>query len=124
MPDKAKKIVIATGGTAGHLFPAIALAKQLSLKQIGELLFVGGGLSQNSFFDKGNFAVADVPVSKLRLLNPIHMAKDGFLLIEGIYKSYKILTRFKPDLVIGFGSYYTFTVLAACLLLKIPFALH
>ena len=50
------KILIATGGTGGHIFPAQALATEL-LEKNYELLFAGGGLKANRYFNRSRFCI-------------------------------------------------------------------
>lgn len=113
-----KKILLSAGGTGGHLFPAQVVAKQLSEKF--DILFVGGRLSQNVFFDKGQFPFQEIPASTISK----KPWKDIFPIVKGIKKSRQILKEFKPDLVIGFGSYYTFPLLVSSLMMKVPLMLH
>lgn len=111
------RIIFGAGGTGGHLFPAQALANQLSNQC--ECLFVGGLLSKNSFFDKKTFTFSEIAAAPLSL----HPQKV-FKLLKGIKESVDIINSFNPDLVIGFGSYFTFPLLAASALKKIPIFLH
>lgn len=113
------KILIATGGTGGHIFPAQALAHELSQKEF-ELLFAGGGLKTNRYFNRARFPFTEVASSTPFRGNPF---KSFFRIGKGILESLKLIDQFKPDLVIGFGSFYSFPVLAAARLRKIPIVL-
>lgn len=120
MPHK-KKIILAAGGTGGHIFPAQALARDLkdSNEEV-ELLFVGGKLSCNRYFQKEQFAFEEVACA-----TPFRneAVRSLFTIAKGVRESIRHLKQFRPDLVIGFGSFYAFPVLAAALLMKIPFVL-
>lgn len=114
-----KKVLIAAAGTGGHLFPAQALAQELLCQGV-DVLFVGHGLSNNRYFKKEEFAYNDVSSATPFRTN----ALKAFLEIgKGTKKSREILREFEPDLVVGFGSFHSFPVLAAALLSKVPIVL-
>ena len=54
-----KKVIIAAGGTGGHLLPAQEIAKKLQEKEI-EVLFVGSGLKENVYFDRKSFKFHEI----------------------------------------------------------------
>ena len=120
----SKRVVIAAGGTGGHLFPAQSLACTL-LGQMNkcDVLFVAKGLSSNARFNPELYSHKDVasgPINlklKTLLLSP-------WSILKGIVQSVKVLRQFKADVVIGFGSYHSFPVLCAARLLNIPIVLH
>lgn len=120
----SKHIVIAAGGTGGHLFPAQALVTQLS-KQLpdAKFLFMAKGLSTNSRFNATLYDHVDVSSA------PVNASLKGLLnallqIPKGIWQSIRALRRFKADIVIGFGSFHSFPVLCAARLLGIPIVLH
>lgn len=117
-----KRILLSAGGTGGHLFPAQAVAEKLDPSV--EVLFVAGGLKTSPFFNRNRFSYHDLPVATLHFSHPWKMIKNIARIGRGVIKALKILRDFKPDLVIGFGSFYSFPVLTAALLLKIPILLH
>lgn len=120
-----KKIIITAGGTGGHTFPAQGLAQQLKNKDREfEILFVAGGLKTNRYFDREQFPFQEIVSSPLVSKNPIKLLKGALTLVKGVYQSIKILKKFQPNLVIGFGSYYTVPILMAAKLLRIPILLH
>lgn len=115
-----KKIIIASGGTGGHLYPAQSLAR--SLKQELEIVFVGGGLSENHFFEKENFSFFEVESSNFsRRKNPF---TSLYKLMKGSLQSIQILRKEKPDFIIGFGSFHTFPILLAAFLMRKKIYLH
>lgn len=113
------KVVIATGGTGGHIFPAQYLAEEL-LRQGVDVLFVGGGLDTNRYFRKDRFAHRSVLSHSLR---GWRLWKGITQIFRGIKECYRILDEENPDLVIGFGSFYVFPVLVATWRKKIPYVL-
>lgn len=116
---KPNKIVIATGGTGGHVFPAEALGAEL-LEQGYDVTFVGGGLKNNRYFHRNNFKYEEVATSSIFKLN---IFRSFWRLFQGFKQSLKILATLQPKVVIGFGSFYTFPVLLAALIKRIPIVL-
>ena len=116
-----KNILITAGGTGGHIFPASALANQLV--NIGvNILFVGGNLNSNVFFDKEKFPYKEVSCGKFT--KKAFFVKGFLHLIKGVLQSLKIIRLFEPDVVVGFGSFYTAPVIIAAKMLSIPIVLH
>jgi UDP-N-acetylglucosamine--N-acetylmuramyl-(pentapeptide) pyrophosphoryl-undecaprenol N-acetylglucosamine transferase len=100
------KVLIATGGTGGHLFPSQQLREAM---KDSEILFAGHNLKTSPFFDRRIPYVEIVSSSS---------KKKAFLLLKGVFQSLKMIWRFKPDVVVGFGSYHSFPVLMAAVLLR------
>ncbi|MBA2729036.1 MAG: UDP-N-acetylglucosamine--N-acetylmuramyl-(pentapeptide) pyrophosphoryl-undecaprenol N-acetylglucosamine transferase [Parachlamydiaceae bacterium] len=123
--SKKKKIVIAAGGSGGHLYPAIGLAKQLlSNRKDLELLFIASGLETNPFFDQKQFPYRSISAGTFRgwsIGSALGACKN---IAFGYVQSRKILQAHQPDLVIGFGSYHTFPLLLAASSKGYPIALH
>ena len=82
------------------------------------------GLSVNRYFDREGFAFEDIPSATFSLHNPLKIVKGCRQIFSGVQKSRKILRNFAPDVVIGFGSFFTLPVLIAALIEKIPIILH
>lgn len=121
----SKKILITVGGTGGHIFPAVALGLQLLQAEIPiELLFVGGNLTQNPYFDREIFAHLPIDCATFKKKNPWSIGQSFLKIFRGVKQSSKILKIYQPDLIVGFGSYYTLPVLLASKMRGIPFLLH
>lgn len=114
-----RRIVIATGGTGGHVFPAISLANQLK-KRGDTVLFLGGGLGTNPFFQKETFSFHEITCGRPLLKSPMF----PFKMMKGVWQSIRKLKEFQPDFLIGFGSYYTFPTLIAAKMLKVPYVIQ
>lgn len=121
----AKKILITVGGTGGHVFPSISLANHLRKEDPSiDILFVGGRLSTNRFFTSHAYPHEAVACGGISLLKPIKTIASLGKIGLGILQSKRIIKDFKPDLVVGFGSYYTFPTLIAAKWACIPILLH
>lgn len=114
-----RKILIATGGTGGHVFPAEALGFELKEKGY-DVLFVGSGLKTNRYFHQDKFSFHQIESATPFRGN---FFKSIYYLGRGIWQSLHLLKEFGPDLVMGFGSYHSFPALMAAKLKKIPLAL-
>lgn len=117
-----KRILLATGGTGGHIFPTQAVAEKL--KKDHELLFVGGGLAKNKFFLKHLFPFKEISCGHFLKKNPFSLFSSASKITLGIFQSKKILQTFKPHVVVGFGSFYTVPILLAAKMEGIPIVLH
>lgn len=120
-----KRVMLATGGTGGHIYPAVALAQEL-IAAWGEveILFVGGGLAHNRYFDRDAFPWKSVSSAPFNSKNPLVLGSAVCKNMLGIGQSCAIIRQFKPDIAIGFGSFYSFPPLVASKLMKVPFLLH
>lgn len=119
-----RKIVLAVGGTGGHLFPAQALARQLRDRNIPvQVLFMGAGLSCSRYFNAREFPAIDVESATLFSRRLSTLFPSCKRLLKGIWQSMRQLKKERPALVIGFGSFHAFPVLVAAALCKIPILL-
>jgi len=120
-----KKVLISAGGTGGHIYPALALAQQLKrLSADIQILFVAGGLTSNPYFDRESYAYEEVPVALFSKKSLSARFVSLFSLSQGVTRSRKIIRDFRPDIVVGFGSYYTFPTLLAAKICRVPIILH
>jgi UDP-N-acetylglucosamine--N-acetylmuramyl-(pentapeptide) pyrophosphoryl-undecaprenol N-acetylglucosamine transferase len=117
------KIIIAAGGTGGHLIPAQALAEEL--KGRGAWVgFVGAGLATTPYFDREQYPFFDISSATFSFYSPLRALRAFPILTRGILRARTLLTAIKPALVVGFGSYHSFPVLAAARWQRIPILLH
>lgn len=114
MSKPASKILIATGGSGGHIYPALALAEELRDAGI-EYLFAGGQLSKNPYFKSDSEPYQDIRTGA--------SWQEGFQIARGIFDSLKMMKVSQVGLVVAFGSYPTFPLLAAACFKKIPIIL-
>ncbi|MBA3958423.1 MAG: UDP-N-acetylglucosamine--N-acetylmuramyl-(pentapeptide) pyrophosphoryl-undecaprenol N-acetylglucosamine transferase [Parachlamydiaceae bacterium] len=117
-----KRVLITVGGTGGHVYPAMALAQQLKSK--AEVLFVGGGLNSNRYFIRSAFTHHEVSCGMISPRRPLSSLANLARILKGMQQSSKIINSFNPDVVVGFGSYYTVPTLLAAKLRGVPIVLH
>lgn len=118
------KLVIAGGGTGGHLFPGIAVAEALlEIDPTAEVLFVGTerGIESRAV-PKAGFMLALVDVAGLKGQNVGHQLKTLAKLPASLLASRKILRDFDADAVIGVGGYASGPLLVAAKTLGMPTA--
>lgn len=114
------RVVIAGGGTGGHLYPGIALAETFKRFQAGSrILFVGTaqGMEATLLPEKG-FAFEAISARGWVGKGTAAKLKSFFLVPVGLAQSLRILQRFAPQLVIGIGGYAAGPVLLAAVLLR------
>ena len=122
MPAGAPPLVLlAAGGTGGHLFPAQALADAL-LKR-GAIVDLATD-ARAAHFKFPARTVHLIPSATLRGRNPIALARTATLLTLGTAKAWSMLGRVRPAVVVGFGGYPTVPPLMAATLRGIPTVLH
>ncbi|MBF0194041.1 MAG: undecaprenyldiphospho-muramoylpentapeptide beta-N-acetylglucosaminyltransferase [Magnetococcales bacterium] len=124
MSCQGKKLLIAGGGTGGHLFPALAICEEWET-QGGEVLFVGTprGLENRILPQKGK-NLALIKVGKIKGGGITGKIKTLLGLPMALLSAIKIVRNFKPDVVLGVGGYASAPAVAAAKLLFIPTALH
>jgi UDP-N-acetylglucosamine--N-acetylmuramyl-(pentapeptide) pyrophosphoryl-undecaprenol N-acetylglucosamine transferase len=120
------KIIIAAGGTGGHVFPGIALAEAFTRKNNNaQLLFVGTkrALERKTIIPRG-YAFEAIDTAGLKGKNPFTMLRALLLTTKGIFQSIMIIKHFSPDLVIGLGGYVSGPVVLAAYLMGVKTAIH
>ncbi len=118
-----KKIIFSSGGTGGHIFPAINLMKYFSNKGFDVLLVTdtrGNIFLKHHTHFRSYTISADTPSNK-SLFKKIFSFITIFL---SIIRSIVILRREKPDLIIGFGGYVSFPISFSSKFYKIPLVIY
>ena len=121
----ATKVILATGGSGGHIYPAISIASELHSRGY-DLAFVGqaSGMEARIVPDAG-YDFHGVAAGKIqRKLINLQLFKELFSSFKGFVECISLLREHKPELVIGFGGFASFPTIAAAWLLRIPFVLH
>jgi UDP-N-acetylglucosamine--N-acetylmuramyl-(pentapeptide) pyrophosphoryl-undecaprenol N-acetylglucosamine transferase len=116
-------ILLAAGGTGGHLFPAEALGVELMRRGFRVRLATDArALRYSGLFSRDTIDV--VPSETVRSRNPLSLARTGIMLAAGMAVAVHLLRKLKPAAVVGFGGYPTLPPLVAARLLGIPGIIH
>ncbi len=107
------KIIIAGGGTGGHIFPAIAIANAIvKLQPSTSVLFVGAlGKMEMEKVPQAGYEIRGLDIAGFNRSSLIKNIGLPFKLVKSFFQVRKILNGFKPDAVIGVGGYSSFPVL-------------
>src|SRR5215475_10589376 len=104
-------VIVAAGGTGGHLFPAEALAVALSRRNVTVDLITDERGSRYGEFP--GHATHIVPSATFAGRNPLHIASAMSKLCRGTVRAWLLLRRLRPAAVVGFGGYPTIPPLLA-----------
>ena len=119
----APLILLAAGGTGGHLFPAEALGVALMKRGFRMRLVTDArALKYSGLFSRDTIDV--VPSETFRGRNPLSVARTGIMLAAGTGIALNLMRRLKPAAVVGFGGYPTLPPLVAARLFGIPTLIH
>ena len=124
------KVIISAGGTGGHIFPAIAVADELRRQDPSvEILFIGAeGRMEMERVPKAGYAIEGLPIAgiqrKVTVQNILKNIQLLYKLPLSMLKVRRILKRFKPDVVVGFGGFASGPTLKAAANQGIPTVLQ
>mgnify|MGYP001223102798 FL=1 len=119
----SQKIVVATGGTGGHIFPAKALADYL-VKNNFLINLVTDERGYRFLKNNLNYKIKIINSATIFKKNPIKIIFSIFKVIFSLINSYIFLKKIKPDMVFGMGGYSSFPICIAAKYLKIPFIIY
>jgi UDP-N-acetylglucosamine--N-acetylmuramyl-(pentapeptide) pyrophosphoryl-undecaprenol N-acetylglucosamine transferase len=123
MTSPAPLILLAAGGTGGHLFPAEALGVELIKRGYRVRLVTDArALRYSGLFTKDMIDV--VPSETVRSRSPVALARTAVMLGSGTIAAFNLMRRLKPAAVIGFGGYPTVPPLLAARLAGVPSLIH
>lgn len=123
---KELKILIAAGGSGGHIFPAIALAREFEkntctvrIRLVGTAKELDKRIFRKEGFEYSLLSANSMPHS-LSLRTPVFFVKLFFDIVRAFY----IVAVFRPDAVVGFGGYVSFPIMLVSSFLGIPTIAH
>ena len=120
------RLLIAGGGTGGHLFPGIAVAEEfLARDSANEVLFVGSSRGiEARLLPRLGYRVELIAAAGIRGKNGLSQLKGMLMLLYGYSQSRAILKAFQPDLVLGVGGYASGPVVLAARGMRISRFIH
>lgn len=122
----SKRIIIAGGGTGGHIFPAIAIANALKkANPATEILFVGArGKMEMEKVPQAGYKIEGLDIAGFNRSSLIKNVGLPYKLVKSFWQVRSIIKNFKPDAAIGVGGYSSFPVLRLAQGRGIPTFIH
>ena len=115
------RAILAGGGTGGHVIPALAIAQELRDLFSAEVIFVGTRRGiENRLVPAAGFELRLVEVGALKKVSLAKRIATMTALPTAIFRSWKILSDFRPDVVIGVGGYASGPAMLAAALSGVP----
>jgi UDP-N-acetylglucosamine--N-acetylmuramyl-(pentapeptide) pyrophosphoryl-undecaprenol N-acetylglucosamine transferase len=124
-PARPLRVLIAGGGTGGHLYPGIALAEEIMATSGSEVLFVGTprGL-ETKLVPEAGFPLELMEVTGLKRTGLMGLLRGLVRLPKAFFQARRILRKFRPDLVVGVGGYASGPLVFVAALLGYPTAIQ
>lgn len=125
MNNKEIKVLIAAGGSAGHLYPAIAFAQRLvQMNPRAAVVFVSGRRGQvEEWIRQAGFEVFFVSIRPLSG-GPVNFLRFLYSLLKSFLEAFLIIERFRPDAVAGFGAYVSLPLVLEASVFKRATVIH
>ena len=115
------RAILAGGGTGGHVIPAIAIAQELEKDYGTEVLFIGTARGiETRLVPAAGFPLQLIQVGGLNQVSFKTRLKTSIDLPRAVLRSWRILSEFDPDVVIGVGGYASGPAMLAAILKRIP----
>jgi UDP-N-acetylglucosamine--N-acetylmuramyl-(pentapeptide) pyrophosphoryl-undecaprenol N-acetylglucosamine transferase len=115
------RVIIAGGGTGGHVIPALAIAKELTRQFAADILFVGTARGiETRLVPQAGFSLQLIKVGALKNVSLMTRAKTLFDLPRALFTAGRITSDFRPDVVIGVGGYASGPAMVAAIRRRIP----
>ncbi len=115
------RVVIAGGGTGGHVIPALAIGRELRDRHGAELLFIGTSRGlESKLVPEAGFPLELVRSGQLKNVSLATRLKTMSDLPLGVARCVSLLRRFRPQVIVGVGGYASGPAILAAALLRIP----
>ena len=115
------RVLIAGGGTGGHIIPALAVARELVERHGAEVLFVGTARGMETrLVPEAGFKLALVEVGQLKNVSLMTRLRTLMDLPRSIFACRRLIREFRPHVVFGVGGYASGPAMAAALWVKVP----
>ena len=115
------RVIIAGGGTGGHVIPALAIAQELRSRCFAEVLFIGTARGiETRLVPAAGFRLELITVGALNRVDLATRVKTVFDLPRAIAQSARMITEFRPDVMIGVGGYASGPAMLAASFMNVP----
>jgi UDP-N-acetylglucosamine--N-acetylmuramyl-(pentapeptide) pyrophosphoryl-undecaprenol N-acetylglucosamine transferase len=116
------RVLIAAGGTGGHIYPGIAVAKEILRRDPrSELRFVGTARGlESELVPQAGFELSIIDSAGLKNVGPIARARGLLVLPKSFVAARSLIKAVRPDVVVGAGGYVSGSILLAAALMKLP----
>lgn len=116
------KVLIAAGGTGGHIYPGIAVAKEILRRdRAAEVLFVGTSKGlENRIVPENGFQLSLINSAGLKNVGFAGKLKGLLVLPKSFLEARSLIKDFRPDVVVGAGGYVSGPVLLTAALMRVP----
>ena len=115
------RVILAGGGTGGHVIPALAIAQQLKKDYAADVMFIGTSRGmENRLVPAAGFPLKLVEVGALNRVSLATRLKTLFVLPRAVWQARSMLQKFKADVVIGVGGYASGPAMMAAVLGGVP----
>lgn len=115
-------MLIAAGGTAGHVVPALAVAEQLRQRGV-QVSFIGGQRAEASLVPEAGFPFQAIRVQGMSRTSPLAAIRALLLSAAAVWRARRAIKRLSPDAVMGGGGYVAGPVGLAALSARVPLVL-
>jgi UDP-N-acetylglucosamine--N-acetylmuramyl-(pentapeptide) pyrophosphoryl-undecaprenol N-acetylglucosamine transferase len=118
----AMRLLIAAGGTGGHIYPGIAVAKEVMRRDGASIVrFVGTARGlETRLVPQAGFELSLIESAGLKNVSLVARARGLFILPKSFLAARRLIREFKPDIVIGAGGYVSGPVLLMAALMRVP----
>lgn len=125
-PGEGYRLIVAGGGTGGHLFPGVAVAQAFLARQFhNRVLFVNAGRPLDvSVLDRLGWPYRTIVIEGIKGRGVWRQARAAAKIPLAIWQSWRIIRSFKPQVVMGVGGYSAGPVAVAAWLMGIPTVMH
>lgn len=116
------RVLIAAGGTGGHIYPGIAVAQEIVSRDANSFVrFVGTARGlESKLVTAAGFELSFIDISGLKNVGAIARARGLALLPRGLYSAARLIRQINPDVVVGAGGYVSGPVLLTAALMNRP----
>jgi UDP-N-acetylglucosamine--N-acetylmuramyl-(pentapeptide) pyrophosphoryl-undecaprenol N-acetylglucosamine transferase len=124
MSKQKKTILIMAGGTGGHIFPALAIAKELDQRSVNIKWLGSKRGMENTLVPKHNIPLHTVSAVGLRGKNRLALIKAPFLLSLAFIQTVRVFAKVNPGVVLGMGGFASGIGGLVAWLLRVPLVIH